>query len=289
MKLESKQTHVKIPLSSLKITTNVRTDFDQDDIAALAKSIKENGLVNAITVKPPVTDENGVKIYEVIAGGRRVRAHQWLCDHGDDFSMIDAKILTGDLWTLQMIENIQRTDLSQREKENAIKEALEKGMTQKEIADRLSKPISYVSDILAGSRVREVAEKAGQNTDGISTKALAQLRGIEPKIKVQAVKKLKERGGTVAAATQILRESKSEKIEEPEIVEEKPPKKLEEKYSVYGCFTLKGKRSQLDLDGIYSLSVARQKAFALKEMFPAVEWLLYDELERCELELGAEK
>lgn len=229
MKLESKQTHVKIPLSSLKITTNVRTDFDQDDIAALAKSIKENGLVNAITVKPPVTDENGVKIYEVIAGGRRVRAHQWLCDHGDDFSMIDAKILTGDLWTLQMIENIQRTDLSQREKENAIKEALEKGMTQKEIADRLSKPISYVSDILAGSRVREVAEKAGQNTDGISTKALAQLRGIEPKVKVQAVKKLKERGGTVAAATQILRESKSEKIEAPDIVEEKPKKKKAEK------------------------------------------------------------
>ena len=227
MKLESKQTHVKIPLSSLKITTNVRTDFNEEEIASLAKSIKENGLVNAITVKSPVENEDGIKIYEVIAGGRRVRAHQWLCEHGDDFNMIDAKIATGDLWTLQMVENIQRADLSQREKENAIKEALAKGMTQKEIADRLSKPLSYVSDILAGSKVREIAENAGENTEGISTKALAQLRGIEPQKKVASVKKLKERGGTVAAATQIMRESKSEKIEEPQIVKEKPKQKKE--------------------------------------------------------------
>ena len=78
MKLNATQTHIKVPLSQLKITTNVRQDFDEAEIAELAQSIRDNGLINAITVKPPVTDENGDKTYEVIAGGRRIRAHQFL-------------------------------------------------------------------------------------------------------------------------------------------------------------------------------------------------------------------
>lgn len=209
MKLNATQTHIKVPLSQLKITTNVRQDFDEAEIAELAQSIRDNGLINAITVKPPVTDENGDKTYEVIAGGRRIRAHQWLCEHGDDFSMIDCKISTGDMWTIQMVENIQRTDLSPREKEAAIIRALENGMTQKEIADKLSKPLSYISDIVAGIKVRQVADKAGIQTDSVSTKALAQLRSFDEKDLPAKVEKLVESGGRVSDATNILKASRT--------------------------------------------------------------------------------
>ena len=209
MKMNATLTHIKVPLSQLKITTNVRQDFDEAEIAELAQSIRDNGLINAITVKPPVIDEHGDKTYEVIAGGRRIRAHQWLCEHGDDFSMIDCKISTGDMWTIQMVENIQRTDLSPREKEAAIIRAIDSGMTQKEIAEKLSKPLSYISDVMAGIKVRQAADKAGINTDSISSKALAQFRSFDEKELPEKLKELVKSGGRVSDATNILKASRT--------------------------------------------------------------------------------
>ena len=230
MKMNATLTHVKVPLSQLKITTNVSQDFDEAEIAELAQSIRDNGLINAITVKPPVVDEHGDKTYEVIAGGRRIRAHQWLCEHGDDFSMIDCKISTGDMWTIQMVENIQRTDLSPREKEAAIIRAIESGMSQKEISEMLSKPHSYISDIMAGIKVRQAADKAGIKTDSVSTKALAQLRSFDDKELPGKVEELVESGGRVSDATNILKASRttleSSKNEDESMIE---PTKLSEK------------------------------------------------------------
>lgn len=201
--------HIKIPLSCLKITDNVRMNFDEAEIEELANSIRQNGLMNPITVRPPETDADGNKTYEVIAGGRRIRAHQWLCEHGDDFSLIECCIRTGDKWALQMIENIQRTDLTPREKENAVAKALEEGLTQTQIADKLSKPIQWVSDIVAGAKIRKIADAAGLNTEEITTKTLSQLRSI-PADKLQdCLKELIAEGGTYRAATRMMQEEKN--------------------------------------------------------------------------------
>ena len=201
--------HIKIPLSCLKITDNVRMNFDKAEIEELANSIRQNGLMNPITVRPPETDAEGNKTYEVIAGGRRIRAHQWLCEHGDDFSLIECCIRTGDKWALQMIENIQRTDLTPREKENAVAKALEEGLTQSQIAEKLSKPIQWVSDIVAGAKIRKIADAAGLNTEEITTKTLSQLRSI-PADKLQnCLKELIAEGGTYRAATRMMQEEKN--------------------------------------------------------------------------------
>lgn len=209
MKLNNNASHVKVPLECLRITSNVRLNFDEEQIKELAVSIKENGLINAITVKPPV-EENGIKYYEVIAGGRRIRALKWLCDHGDDFSMIDCKVSNGDAWTIQMIENIQRADLSPREKESALALALENGLTQTQIADRLSKPISWVSDTMAGAKVRRVADAQGLKTDEISTKTLSQLRSIPDANLPEILSRLVSEGGSYRTATRLAQEWKAE-------------------------------------------------------------------------------
>lgn len=214
MKLPTNANHVKVPLSALRITGNVRKNFDPEDIERLALSIRQDGLMNPITVRPPVEDEHGNKTYEVIAGGRRIRAHQWLCDHGDDFALIECCIRTGDTWTLQMIENIQRTDLSPREKEEAVAEAMANGLTQTQIAEKLCKPISYVSDIVAGMKVRQSADEAGIATDEISTKALSQLRSIPEESLGGALTELAESGGTFREATRVMREYKKPVIED---------------------------------------------------------------------------
>ena len=210
MKLQNNNaSHVKVPLECLRITSNVRLNFDEEQIKELAVSIKENGLINAITVKPPV-EENGVKYYEVIAGGRRIRALKWLCAHGDDFSMVDCKVSNGDAWTIQMIENIQRADLSPREKESALALALENGLTQTQIADRLSKPISWVSDTMAGAKVRRVADAQGLKTDEISTKTLSQLRSIPDANLPEVLSRLVSEGGSYRTATRLAQEWKAE-------------------------------------------------------------------------------
>lgn len=201
--------HIKIPLSCLKITDNVRMNFDEAEIEELANSIRQNGLMNPITVRPPETDADGNKTYEVIAGGRRIRAHQWLCEHGDDFSLIECCIRTGDKWALQMIENIQRTDLTPREKENAVAKALEEGLTQTQIADKLSKPIQWVSDIVAGAKIRKVADAAGLNTEEITTKTLSQLRSIPEEKLESCLTQLIAEGGTYRAATRMMQEEKN--------------------------------------------------------------------------------
>lgn len=218
--------HIKVPLSCLKITDNVRMNFDEAEIEELANSIRQNGLMNPITVRPPETDADGNKTYEVIAGDRRIRAHQWLCEHGDDFSLIECCIRTGDKWALQMIENIQRTDLTPREKENAVAKALEEGLTQTQIADKLSKPIQWVSDIVAGAKIRKVADAAGLNTEEITTKTLSQLRSI-PADKLQdCLKELIAEGGTYRVATRMMQEEKNPETTHVSTISENLPNGL---------------------------------------------------------------
>lgn len=203
---------VKIPLEQIREESgNVRKVYDWQEIENLAKSIQTNGLLNPLTVKPGVIEPGlGKNVYELICGHRRLRALALLQKQGVDVGLVECCIRTGDTWTLQMIENIQRTDLTAQDKENAIREMLEKGLSQKEIADLLSKPISYVSDIVAGTKVREQAEAAGVDTSSLKTRALAQLRSVNAEDLPGKVQELSEAGGTNAAATKILHDYKAE-------------------------------------------------------------------------------
>jgi ParB family chromosome partitioning protein len=51
-------------------TTNPRQTFDQKKLEELAESIRQNGLIQPITVRP---NANG---FEIVAGARRLRASQ---------------------------------------------------------------------------------------------------------------------------------------------------------------------------------------------------------------------
>ena len=203
---------IKIPLEQIREESgNVRKEYDWQEIENLAKSIQANGLLNPLTVKPGVIEPGlGKNVYELICGHRRLRALTLLQKQGVDVGFVECCIRTGDIWTLQMIENIQRTDLTAQDKENAIREMLEKGLSQKEIAELLSKPISYVSDIVAGTKVREQAEAAGVDTSSLKTRALAQLRSVNAEDLPDKVQELSEAGGTNAAATKILHDYKAE-------------------------------------------------------------------------------
>lgn len=69
-----------ITLSPYLIHVKDRVRSDMGDVADLAADIKENGLVNPITVRPPTPEEKDAikEPYVLVAGGRRLAAHVML-------------------------------------------------------------------------------------------------------------------------------------------------------------------------------------------------------------------
>lgn len=93
----------RIPVSMIVPGDNDRTQFDQDKLQELASSIKKNGLVQPILVRP-IGD-----VFQIVAGERRFRA---VCLLG--LWEIDAIVLHLDdeeASTIMLTENVGRADL----------------------------------------------------------------------------------------------------------------------------------------------------------------------------------
>lgn len=222
MQLTQNKTFIKIPIFQIRELDNVRLDYNDERIAELAESIKKDGLLNPLTVSAAKEDENGEPYYELIAGHCRLRAVKKLMGEGMEYGAIDCCIRHGDRSTLQLVENLQRQDLEQTEKEEAIYKMIESGLSLTEIARKISKSVSYVSDIYTGRKVRERAESMGADTSNISTKALSQLRSFEAGELKEAVQETARRGGTVQVATEIMQEIKKEQARRDNLFELEP-------------------------------------------------------------------
>lgn len=206
----------KISINQIKETGNVRQEYEPKGIAELADSIFTYGLINPITVKPLEDDENGIKQYELVAGHRRLRAFQYLCEKGQDYTQITASVITkGSKDVLQLVENIQREELAPIDIETALKAMVTAGMSQKQISEELSKSLSWVHDRLAGNKVRAKANAQGINTDGMSSKALSQFGSIPDDKLPSVISNAQANGGTVKAATDALNDYRSENNIEP--------------------------------------------------------------------------
>jgi ParB/RepB/Spo0J family partition protein len=173
-----------------------------EDIRELAESIKKSGLLEPVIVKE-AGEIDGVKQYELVAGFRRRAAFQCLCSENLNYNQIEAKIVTGDKLTIQLIENIQRSDLSAMERERAVYQRFESGVKQNEIAAQLGKSKSFVSIHISAYKMRIIADKNGINTESIETTTLSELLSIPDNDLPVVLKDLVNFGGTRSAAHQI--------------------------------------------------------------------------------------
>ena len=131
----------KIPIERIVITgDNPRREFDEEKLRELGESIRTYGLLQPIMVRPK--DGN----YELIIGERRVRACKLI-----GIREIDARVVTIDDSTsmeFRLIENTQRTDLTDAEKGDAVYALIEnfpdKYSTIKDVANAIRKPIGTV-------------------------------------------------------------------------------------------------------------------------------------------------
>ena len=119
-----------------------RTNMDQVALAELAESIKAQGVMQPILVRPISTDQ-----YEIIAGERRWRAAQ-LAGLAEVPALI-RKVADESALAMSLIENIQRENLNPLEQAMGIQRLInEFGMTHQTAGEALGNSRSTISNLL---------------------------------------------------------------------------------------------------------------------------------------------
>ncbi len=119
-----------------------RKAFAEEKIKELADSIKQKGLVQPLVVRRAGSD------FELIVGERRLRAAHYLQMEKLPAIVFD-EVSKRDVMELALIENIQRENLNPLEEAEAFRTLIQEcGITQNELAERIGKDRSSVSNTL---------------------------------------------------------------------------------------------------------------------------------------------
>ena len=130
-----------------------RRSFSDEELLLLAESIKENGLIQPISVRKV---KGG---FELIAGERRLRAAKLLGKEKIDAIVFDVEDKDSAVWAL--IENLQRSDLGPFDEAEAVFKLIENwNVSKEEAARRLGLAPSTLSNkqriLRLGENVRKV-------------------------------------------------------------------------------------------------------------------------------------
>lgn len=119
-----------------------RRTFTEGELAELEASLRANGLLQAITVRP-----KGQGKWELVAGERRLRAATRL-----GWTEIPAVIRDFDdraMLTLALVENLQRSDLNALEEAEGYQRLIDEfGLTQQQVADAVGKDRSTITNLI---------------------------------------------------------------------------------------------------------------------------------------------
>lgn len=118
-----------------------RKNFPETELDELTRSIKANGIVQPILVRPKG------KGYQIVAGERRWRAAQKA--ELDKIPVVVKEVSDDKLIEIALIENIQRQELNPIEEAKAYQKLIDEiGLTQEMVANRVGKNRSFVANYL---------------------------------------------------------------------------------------------------------------------------------------------
>jgi len=120
-----------------------RIDFNDETIEELAKSIKEQGLLQPIVVRK-TSDEK----YQIISGERRFRALKSLGENNIP-AIVREDIDDKQMLELALVENIQREDLNEIESALSYKKLIDEcNYSHQQLSDKLGKSRAVITNAL---------------------------------------------------------------------------------------------------------------------------------------------
>ena len=143
--IKSDGQQINVPIHSLiSGKYQPRKTFDQSELEELAESIKSNGVLQPILVRPLTKN---AKSYEIIAGERRWRASQLAKIH--QVPVIVRNFDDETSMGVAMIENLQRSDLNVIEVAEGYRTMMNNfQFTQEKLSQQLGKSRSHIANVL---------------------------------------------------------------------------------------------------------------------------------------------
>lgn len=181
-----------------------RTQFDDEELDALADSIAANGIIQPLTVRQ---QKSGY--YQIIAGERRWRAARKL-----NLSEVPVVIIEADdrkAMELALIENLQRQDLNPVEEAKGYQTLIEEyGLTQEDAAKQVGKSRPAVTNALRLLSLCPYALEKLENGDITAGHARAILSLKSEKKQQEAAQKIAALGLSVRQAELLCKNMSAE-------------------------------------------------------------------------------
>jgi len=190
------ETIKEIPINKIKIKENVRKVYKDEDIKEMAETIKEKGLLQPIIV---VKAEDN--FYEIIFGHRRYKGFVFL-NKEDSKNYLKIKCIVknkndfdeDEIKEIQIIENIQRENLSVLELKESLKYFRNKGFSHKNIANKLGKSEGYIKNIFSSLKILDKNKELNQLVESnLEVTFLKDFQIVKPLPFKQQIELLKKR------------------------------------------------------------------------------------------------
>jgi len=181
-----------------------RSVFDEDRLAELADSIRAQGVVQPIVVRPIAENQ-----FELIAGERRWRAAQMAGI--DEIPAVVRDVADEDSVAMALIENIQREDLNPLEEATALRRLIDDfKMTHQAAADAVGRSRTAVSNLL---RLLELMQEVKDMIDMrlIEMGHARALLSLDDDLQIQAAREVVRKRLSVRDTENLVRSLKQSK------------------------------------------------------------------------------
>jgi len=185
-----------------------RRDMNQEALEELANSIRAQGVMQPIVVRPV-----GPNKYEIIAGERRWRASQLA--GLDTVPVVIRDVPDEAAIAMALIENIQREDLNPMEEAIALSRLQQEfELTHQQIADAVGKSRATVTNLLRLMSLRDDVQRLLEHGDLEMGHARAML-SLAPELQASTAQTVVSKGLSVRQTESLVRKLLEDKPEKP--------------------------------------------------------------------------
>ena len=187
-----------------------RLEFNDDALMDLAQSIRENGLIQPLTVR----EVDGK--YQIVAGERRFRAMKLNGAVEVPAIVMDANEIQ--MAEMALVENIQRENLSAIEEAKSYVEIMKyAGLNQSQLALRVGKSQSSIANKIRLLNLNEEVQNAVSAKE-ITERHARALLGLDEDKQKKALKKIVKKSLTVAQTEKMLKQDALPKEEKRKVM-----------------------------------------------------------------------